>query len=555
MKKLYLLLAFIIIMSVGCSNNNKPNNEANTQTNKQENIETAVEQNTQPTENKEEIKQTTYVVDADYSTEMCTFPFIDENELGDIAKEVNAEIKEWSQEFLDYELMNPDSGIDYLVDYKYHYANDILSICIKYLHIPKSHSEYKTYTVNTAEKRIISIHEAFDIAGIDISKAAKQVEAFAISDYMNQLDRMAVLDFETLTTPEVYVEEVRGSFEIALKDDSLPFYLGEDGPEVFVYTFLIEHNGFTPQKAITIGNYYFETAYRSAQYDQLIAIRKNAEEEEVSKMKIVKKLKSDIGDFDKIYYTATKDNTDISFDLLKYENDELKVKSNIYSGQLNKGETISLATVIPEGIPNIRVSVSADNLNYSEEVYFNGLLDDSKICLPICEDPHEVTSYSKTFYLANAKIIGEKYLNNEFGEDDMIWNSIFSAVDLTHGFFNNDSINVSRKTVEEYMNAMYPERDSLPKLDGTGLADIERIKYDNENNEYTFRPFEQTLRINLIDASEKSRRLLDDSPPKPLTYIDTLITDINTGVSTPYRVNVKYDGKKYIIEDYMVINN
>ena len=393
MKNFIIFLSLILVFT-SCSV--KPENSTESEVASQE----EVADNTDKDEKEKEevvVEEKKNVVegvkDADFSTDQMIFPEIITNSESKTIAEINKEIKILFDDLKAPYEENISGYDENFVDYFYDIQDEILSLAIRYLEPFNFYNFYRTYNINMETGESYTFDEALAKSGLTERHIEDSIKAFAAADYTKQLgDEDFYSDAVELHTYEDYQNYVYESYTMQKGFNTVPFIIRGETKDlvIFVDSFLIYHDSFTPMKGVAIKEYIYETGVYSANEKQPLAIRYEPSEEEIKKADPKLTYLGLEGEewTEKFLLSSTTDDLNLKFYTVTFDENtyEMVPDQILEEVTLNKGESILVDIMVPEGMPAYGVEVSKGDMKLSHYFGYNGLFGNSPLEMPVVRE-------------------------------------------------------------------------------------------------------------------------------------------------------------------------
>lgn len=334
-----------------------------------------------------EIRTETWVTEAEFSkNETYSYPHINEEVFGETAKNFNRNTSayhEASKPFLEME----DGGIfRETVSYETYKdkVSNTYSLVAKNLTL-NGELMYRTFVVDLESKEEVSFEEALNRSGYSLLELKEEVGQLFGTLY-SEASYLGLIEGDVDLEIEDYVDERLHYFEKSLKNPppseiNPTLFSLEDG-KLSLYLMIREPGGgrfyYRPYQA---RKNLIERAVLNQNDTSLLALLNlPSDTEELKEAEIVKGVATEATG-EKYYFVSMRDGVKVRIVSITFSEstEDFSDGEEVYQGELKKGEIIALDTVIPEGLPNLRLEAEADGLRYESELSYNGRFAPPKI--------------------------------------------------------------------------------------------------------------------------------------------------------------------------------
>lgn len=332
-------------------------------------------------------KLASWVKEADFSKNKgFSYPFLNEEVFGERAKAFNEETKnihEVSEEFLEgenKEAFEKDVSYKVMTNLK----TGTFSLIARHLTV-NGERYYRGFVADIHTAKELDYSEAIKRAGYSEEEMKKEVEEYYKTVY-------ASVPYENLMEDEVdleledYLSERLSVFEESTKKDASGnptlYSIDEEGNLALYFEFRYPGTGVFYYQPYYASKNLAERAVKNRNsFSFLARINNQADRERLKDAKIVKELNTELTG-EKYYYVSCLDDVKVKITSIFYseKTEDFVEKDILYEGELKKGEVIALDTLIPEGLPILKIEAEAEDndsegikkLHYVSEIGYNG---------------------------------------------------------------------------------------------------------------------------------------------------------------------------------------
>ena len=545
-EKIIFFLLIITFILTGCGGEEEVKNTK----------ETIIEEVEVEENSKEEVvkEPLDYVTDADYSKEYAVFPIVSEEIPGDLVKKINREISELSTELINLYEENGMEELDYLAEYKYAVTDDILSLVLYYVPPYKGTGIYQSYAINTKDGSEVALKDVIDLLRLteeDVERAVGDYArgVFSVDVTSEYIDSEIFGSLGPDSDDEYSIARVSEYKELYLKGE-VPFYYDKEGLTIYQNFPSFALLGEVYYFPVVVRDSTIDTLVESADYDELIFIINEPDEEIMEQAKIKETFKFDEDPQDKMLFISTTDDLEIAFPFY-FEGEDGELLSGDAMGpiSLNKGEAVFLECIIPEGMPSFGVSGSKGKIGFSNPIEFNGLYDKLDIeYIKGIDDGYLDDGYPIRRLVAG-KILGEND-SEATSKDEKIWSSIYHA--FTNYRTRDEEVGASSELMvwdmdlKAMFHALYLEEKDIPPLDACRFIDLNLMRYSPDSKTYYFTPtYSPTHDFNIHYIGYKSFSIFTPKEEKGAIAENVLVEVVSkeTGEVEVYEIELKPNDK------------
>lgn len=305
------------------------------------------------------------VQEAEFSAkEVYRFPKLNEELLGDVAKEYNRKIKEAYEEVKEsyegekegpyYEEIAKDINYFAFIDEE----RGWFSIVSRYMDL-RGYFSYQPLTLNLHNNYSpVSFETAMRAYGWTEKDLRQKIEDYHQRMYVWDLTDYYRNNYNEDITPLGWDEFFKQRMGV-LSDElqgGLPYSLGEKGLTVYYSTSLPSFpEGY--EEALLLQKTGVEELLNNHTYGSLAAIIHRVDDAERNQANIIEKIHPDESGTEKLIIALT-DDVILSVERVKYDEVEgvYVIEEELFRKKMVRGETISLKTILPEGFANIQIS-------------------------------------------------------------------------------------------------------------------------------------------------------------------------------------------------------
>ncbi len=321
------------------------------------------------------------------------YPVLNETQLGERAKKFNQTMKERLKEATQFDLNEVEPEVGEPAQYFPYIDSErqIFSILFRYIEL-RGYYAYDTAVFDLNDPaREISATEALKMFDWEPNQLRERVE-----QYFKNIYAFDVRSFSGFDEPETDVEPM--SYEDFIKDrmsdydsevkDGLPFTIDKEGLTVYFTTayptFMESHT-----ERYRVKKNVIDDLFANETFGATMAIVNNITKEERKKLKIVDEYRQgeDSSLEQEKVFVALEDNVDFYLMKLEFnaEANTVVPTDTVYRRTLKKGEAVSIRTVLPEGMPNLRAvgeirePEQEASFSFFYPFSYDGMLGDVKI--------------------------------------------------------------------------------------------------------------------------------------------------------------------------------
>lgn len=327
------------------------------------------------------------------------FPWLNEEVLGEVAVQFNKETEEkYAIIKENFEGKEEETFLSDSINYQEYLDENANTYSLVASSVGVDGDEiYRSLVVDLTTKKPISLQEGLKRIGFTESEMIEEVKKYYATIYAS--------------SPADYLQE--GEVDLEMEDylaERLAYFensVKEEVPEGTDKThFAIEKGRLNLYMVVRIPGYgvFFyrpfyvrkdvvENAVLNGNYQSILAkVTPSSEKESLGNANIVKKITTEATG-EEYHFISLRDGVKIRLSEVEYDekkNEMIEKNPPIYEGVLKKGEVVSLDTVVPEGIPNLKIYAEYDLLNtYTEEyekiVYESELSYNGRYAPPLIE--------------------------------------------------------------------------------------------------------------------------------------------------------------------------
>lgn len=332
-------------------------------------------------------KPASWVKEADFSKNMgYSYPFLNEEVFGERAKAFNEETKnihEVSEEFLEGE---NKEAFDKDVSYKVmtNLKTGTFSLIARHLTV-NGERYYRGFVADIHTAKELDYSEAIKRTGYTEEEMKKEVEEYYKTLY-------ASVPYENLMEDEVdleledYLNERLPLFDESVKKDASGnptlYSIDEEGKLTLYFELRYPGTGVFYYQPYYASKNLAERAVKNRLSTSILArINHQSDEGHLKDATIVKELNTELTG-EKYYYVSCLDDVKVKITSIVYseKTEDFVEKDILYEGELKKGEVIALDTLIPEGLPILKIEAETEDndsegikkLHYVSEIGYNG---------------------------------------------------------------------------------------------------------------------------------------------------------------------------------------
>lgn len=306
------------------------------------------------------------------------YPFLNETVFGEVAKKFNEETIALHKEAKHF--YEEKDGDFFMGQVSYEVFLDsltnTLSLLVKNISM---HGDllYRTFVVDLDTKKEVNLREALERTKLSLSDINGEVKGFYETLYA-KASEYGLIEEEVDTELEDYVKERLYYFGKSLRtpvpEEVRPTLFTLNKGKLSLYLMVREAgSAYFYYSSYHLSKDLVERAVFNKGKDSLLARINVSGQDEMKAVKPIKEIRT-TATGEKYYFIALSDGVKVKLMEVAYDEkaDDFQKKAILYEGKLKKGEVIALDTVIPEGLPNLRLEAEANNLKYESELSYNG---------------------------------------------------------------------------------------------------------------------------------------------------------------------------------------
>lgn len=404
-KKLLLSLCAVCILVSGCGEKEKTDPASSTPPPAETSTESPKEASTSPEIPKEntpvKISTENWIRDADFSAnKLHHFPWLNEDILGITAIEFNAKIKEVYKD-ISYILEEGAYAQAYSESTNYQTFTDaetnVFSVIFQFPFGRRSRG-YRSLTLDLSTRKKISFQEFTSRYELRPEDVRESVERYHESIYSTSAEDFG---YEELKDFEEYMKGRLASYDAQAEEKPNPFdgnvyplYYGlSDGkPSVYVVSeYPLEGDAYMNETfQIRLRKNLADFAFSNATENSAGTLIQYPSDEDIKYAKPLRTIETENASPEETFLLiATRDDVRVEINALSFDETEAETKigDSYYSGTLQKGQSLLIQAILPEGIPYVMMTLS-----YSQKIqdveyifrtkktfYFNGAFGNPKI--------------------------------------------------------------------------------------------------------------------------------------------------------------------------------